>query len=144
MTNKQYGKYVEKRANKSPILLDCIRAFVTGGLICLTGEAFSQLYIFLEFDSETSLLLASLSLIVLSGLLTGIGVFDKIAKFGGGGALVPITGFANSVVAPAIEAKSEGYVTGVASKIFTIAGPVILYGIFSSIIYGIIYYLIIM
>ena len=92
-------------------------------------------------SKENALLFASITLIFLSGLLTGIGVFDKIAKFGGGGALVPITGFANSVAAPAIEAKSEGYVTGVAAKMFTICGPVIVYGSFASVIYGIIYWI---
>ncbi len=141
MNNKEYNKYIEKRAERSPCLLNSIKAFLVGGIICCLGEAFSQLYISLGSDKETSLLIASLTLILLAGLLTGIGIFDKIAKFGGGGALVPITGFSNSVTAPAIEAKSEGYVTGVASKMFTIAGPVIVYGTFASIIYGIIYYI---
>ncbi len=141
MNNKEYNKYIEKRAERSPCLLNSIKAFLVGGIICCIGEAFSQLYLSLGSDNETSLLMASLTLILLAGLLTGIGIFDKIAKFGGGGALVPITGFSNSVAAPAIEAKSEGFVTGVASKMFTIAGPVIVYGTFASIIYGIIYYI---
>ncbi|MBE6692799.1 MAG: stage V sporulation protein AC [Ruminococcaceae bacterium] len=141
MTNKQYGEYTEKRSEKSPVLSNCVKAFLVGGTICTIGELFSELFSYLGADKDTSLLMASIMLIFTSGLLTGIGVFDKIAKFGGGGALVPITGFANSVVSPAIEAKSEGYVTGVASKIFTIAGPVIVYGVFSSVIYGIIYFL---
>ncbi len=140
MTNKQYNKYIEKHSKRSPCILNCITAFFVGGLICTIGEAFSRLYIYLGIEKDTSLLLASLSLIFLAGLLTGIGVFDKIAKFGGGGALVPITGFSNSVASPAIEAKSEGYVTGVAAKMFTIAGPVIVYGTTASVIYGIIYY----
>ena len=144
MTNKQYNQYVEKRANRSPCFMNCIKAFFVGGIICCIGECFASLYQYLGQDKETSLLLASITLIFLSGLLTGIGLFDKIAKFGGGGALVPITGFSNSVSSPAIEAKSEGYVTGVASKMFTIAGPVIVYGTFASIIYGIIYYLYLM
>ena len=113
---------------------------MVGGLITLTGEFFSQIFLYFNNNLENSQMLASISLIFLSALLTSIGLFDKIAKFGGGGALVPITGFANSVVAPAIEAKSEGYVTGVASKIFTIAGPVIVFGVFSSFVYGVIYY----
>ncbi len=141
MTNKQYSEYAEKRSEKSPVLLNCLKAFFVGGTICVIGELFSELYVHLGADKETSLLLASIMLIFISGLLTGIGVFDKIAKFGGGGALVPITGFANSIVSPAIESKSEGYVTGVASKIFTIAGPVIVYGVVSSVIYGFIYFL---
>lgn len=140
MTNKQYNDYIEKRSEKSPCLINCIKAFFVGGIICCLGEYFSDLFKSFGVTDETSLLLASISLIFLAGLLTGIGVFDKIAKFGGGGALVPITGFSNSVAAPAIEAKSEGYVTGVASKMFTICGPVIAYGSFASIIYGIIYY----
>lgn len=140
MTKKQYIEYTEKRAEKSPVLLNCIKAFLVGGLITLTGEFFLQIFLYFNNNLENSQMLASISLIFLSALLTSIGLFDKIAKFGGGGALVPITGFANSVVAPAIEAKSEGYVTGVASKIFTIAGPVIVFGVFSSFVYGVIYY----
>ena len=140
MTKKQYIEYTEKRAEKSPVLLNCIKAFLVGGLITLTGEFFSQIFLYFNNNLENSQMLASILLIFLSALLTSIGIFDKIAKFGGGGALVPITGFANSVVAPAIEAKSEGYVTGVASKIFTIAGPVIVFGVFSSFVYGVIYY----
>ena len=140
MTKKQYIEYTEKRAEKSPVLLNCIKAFLVGGLITLTGEIFSQIFLYFNNNLENSQMLASISLIFLSALLTSIGLFDKIAKFGGGGALIPITGFANSVVAPAIEAKSEGYVTGVASKIFTIAGPVIVFGVFSSFVYGVIYY----
>lgn len=142
MTNKQYNEYIEKRSERSPCLLNCIKAFLVGGTICTFGEGLSQLYIMLGADKEKSLLYASISLIFIASLLTGIGIFDKIAKFGGAGALVPITGFSNSVTSPSIEAKSEGYVTGVASKMFTIAGPVIVYGTTASIIYGIIYYLI--
>lgn len=144
MTNKQYNAYVEKRSERSPCLLNCIKAFFTGGIICLLAEIFTNLYTFLGAEKEQALIYASLTLILLSGLLTGIGVFDKIARFGGGGALVPITGFANSVASPSIEAKSEGYVTGVASKMFTIAGPVIVYGTAASIIYGLLYYIFVM
>ena len=144
MNNKQYNEYIEKRAERSPCITNCIKAFFVGGLICLLGEGFSEFYVYLGAEKENALIYASLTLIFIAGLFTGIGVFDKIAKFGGGGALVPITGFSNSVASPAIESKSEGYTTGVASKMFTIAGPVIVFGIFSSIIYGIIYYLSIM
>lgn len=144
MTNEQYQNYTEKRSEKSPCLKNCFKAFIVGGVICLIGEALAELYVFLGAASEKALLLASTSLVFISALLTGIGIFDKIAKFGGGGALVPITGFSNSVVSPAIEAKSEGYVTGVASKMFTIAGPVIVYGTVASIIYGLVYYLFVM
>ncbi len=141
MNNKQYNEYVEKHAKPSPCFKNAVKAFLTGGAICCIGEAFATLYTYLGQSKENALLFASITLIFLSGLLTGIGVFDKIAKFGGGGALVPITGFANSVAAPAIEAKSEGFVTGVAAKMFTICGPVIVYGSFASVIYGIIYWI---
>lgn len=144
MTNKQYNQYVERRASTSPCVKNCIKAFCVGGTICLLGELIIQLYVSFGIDSITSIALSSITLIVIAGLLTGFGIFDKIAKFGGAGALVPITGFSNSVTSPSIEAKSEGYVTGVASKMFTIAGPVIAYGTISSIIYGVLYYLYVM
>lgn len=144
MTNKQYNKYVERRASTSPCVKNCIKAFCVGGMICLIGELIIQLYQYLGADGITSTALSSITLIIIAGLLTGFGIFDKIARFGGAGALVPITGFSNSVTSPSIEAKSEGYVTGVASKMFTIAGPVIVYGTISSIIYGLLYYLYVM
>ena len=142
MTNKQYNSYIENRAERSPCLKNCISAFITGGTICLMAEFLKNIYIKCGATEKNSLLFASLSIIFLTGLLTGVGVFDKIAKFGGGGALVPISGFANAVAAPAIDSKNEGYITGVAAKMFTIAGPVIVYGTIASIIYGLIYYLI--
>lgn len=142
MTNKQYNEYIEKRSEKSPCLMNCIKAFIVGGTICLIGEVLTNLFVHYGYEKENALVYASISLIFIASVLTGIGVFDKIAKFGGGGALVPITGFSNSVTAPSIEARSEGYITGVASKMFTIAGPVIVYGTASSIIYGIIYWFI--
>lgn len=144
MTNKQYNKYVENRSKRSPCLKNCIKAFVTGGSICLLAEFAKSIYMSLGAAEENALIFSSLTIIFIAGLLTGIGVFDKIAKFGGGGALVPISGFANSVASPAIEAKSEGYVTGVAAKMFTIAGPVIVYGTAASVIYGFIHYICIM
>ncbi len=142
MTNKQYNEYIEKRSERSPCFVNCIKAFLVGGTICALGEAFSEIYLLLGAQEEKSLLYASLSLIFLASFLTGVGVFDKIAKYGGAGALVPITGFSNSVTSPSLEAKSEGFVTGVASKMFTIAGPVIVYGTAASIVYGIIYFFI--
>ena len=144
MTNKQYNKYIEKHAKKSTCFLNCLKAFLVGGTISLSGEILTQIYLYCGFDKKNSLMFASISLIFIAGLLTGIGLFDKIAKFGGAGALVPITGFSNAVASPSIEAKSEGYVTGVASKMFTIAGPVIVYGTAASILYGLIYYFCIM
>lgn len=144
MTNKQFQEYTEYRAERSPCLINCIKAFFVGGTICLIAEIFKNIFIYLGIDNDVSSLLASISLIILAGLLTGIGVFDKIAKFGGGGALVPITGFSNAVTSPAIESKSEGFITGVASKMFTIAGPVIVFGTIASVLYGIIYYIFVM
>lgn len=144
MTNKQYQEYTLKRAKRSPCKRNCIKAFAVGGIICTIAEAFLQLYIYIGVSKDTSFLLASLTIIFLTAIATGLGFFDKIAKFGGGGALVPISGFANSITSQAIESKSEGFITGVASKIFTIAGPVIVYGVISSIIYGLLYYMFIM
>lgn len=141
MNNKEYNKYVEKRSERSPCLLNCIEAFLTGGIICLIGESLAQLYIQIGAENKTAYIYASISIIFITGLLTGIGVFDKIAKFGGGGALVPISGFSNAIASAAIEAKSEGFITGVASKMFTIAGPVIVYGSTASIVYGVLYWL---
>ncbi len=140
MTNKQYNDYVENRSHTSPCFMNCIKAFFVGGFICLIGEMFKVLYFNLGMNNQDSLLFASITLIFFSSIFTGFGFFDKIAKFSGAGALVPITGFANSVTAPAIEFKTEGYITGVASKMFIIAGPVIVYGTFASFIYGVIYY----
>lgn len=144
MTNKQYQEYTEKRSESSPCLINCFKAFITGGLICTLGEVFLQLYLFLNINRDTSLLLSSLSIILLTAISTGIGFFDKIARFGKGGALVPISGFANAITSESIESKTEGFVTGVATKMFTIAGPVVIYGISASIIYGLFYYIFIM
>lgn len=144
MTNKQYQDYTSKRAEKSHCTINCVKAFITGGFICTVAEAFFQLYLYLNISQETSILLASLTIILLTALSTGMGFFDKIAKFGCGGALVPISGFANAITSEAIESKSEGFVTGVATKIFTIAGPVLVYGVTASILYGVLYYIFIM
>ena len=117
------------------------KAFLIGGIICVIGQIFINYYKFLGADLETAKLYNTITLVFLAVLLTGLGIYQKIAKFGGAGTLVPITGFANSVAAPAVEYKKEGQVFGIGSKIFTIAGPVILYGVFSSWILGLIYYL---
>ncbi len=139
MTNKDYDEYVKKKSPKSPMFLDVLKAFSVGGLICCIGQAISCGYekIF-TLNTTDAASAASITLIFLSALLTGIGLYGKIAKFAGAGTLVPITGFANAVAAPALEFKTEGFVTGMAAKMFTIAGPVIVYGISSSVIYGII------
>ncbi|MBQ7500861.1 MAG: stage V sporulation protein AC [Clostridia bacterium] len=141
MKKSEYKKYVQKHAEKSDILRDCIRAFVCGGAICIFAQLLHDSYSLLGATDKTSSSLVSVTLIFLAVLLTGTGKFDKAARFAGAGLLVPITGFANSVVAPAIDTKAEGQITGVGTKIFSVAGPVILYGTLASVIWGLIYYL---
>ena len=140
MDKKAYGKYVTARMPKSPIFKDCAFAFLVGGLICSIAESLLHLYLFLEIPEETAKTLVPVTLVFVAALLTGLGIFDDIAKFAGAGTLVPITGFANAVTAPAIENKSEGFIMGVGAKMFTIAGPVIVYGTLTSVIYGVIYW----
>ena len=142
MSNEEYIKYVEKQNPKSPILLNCIKAFVIGGAICAIGQVFLNIYKALGLDKETASTLVTVTMIFIGALLTGLNIYPKIAKHGGAGTLVPVTGFSNAVSAPALEAKTEGYVLGVGAKIFTIAGPVILFGTLSSVICGIIYFFI--
>ncbi len=141
MTNKEYSKLVEERTKNSPLWLDCLKAFLFGGAICTIGEALRHLYLYLGADKLAAGSWVSISLIFLAALLTALGVFEKIAKHAGAGTLVPITGFSNSVISPAMEYKTEGFVTGVGAKMFIVAGPVIVYGTVASIIAGIIYYL---
>ena len=136
-----YAKYADQRAKKSPLLLDCLKAFLVGGLICCIGQGLTELYTALSLPEDSVKVLVPVTLITLASLLTGIGIFDNIAKFGGAGTLVPITGFSNAVTAPAIDCKSEGFVLGVGAKMFTIAGPVIVYGAAASVIYGVIYWI---
>jgi len=136
-----YADYAEKRSVKSPLLADCLRAFLVGGLICAIGQGFTELYSSLSVGEETVKILVPVTLIFLTALLTGLGIFDNIAKFAGAGTLVPITGFANAVASPAIDCKSEGFVLGVGAKMFTIAGPVIVYGTVASVVYGMIYWI---
>ncbi len=141
MNGKVYERYAQARAKKSPLLRDSLKAFSIGGLICVVGEALSQLYTHFGLSTENAGTMTSVTLIFMTALLTGFGVFDSIAKHGGGGTLVPITGFANAVSSAAIDNKSEGFILGVGAKIFTIAGPVILYGISAGVIYGLIYWI---
>ena len=142
MDDKQaYGKYVKRRAARSPVLRNCAAAFWVGGSICVVGQLLLTLYRHLGASAEVAATLVSITLVFCAALLTGIGVFDRFARYAGAGTLVPITGFANAVVSPAIDTKSEGLVLGVGAKIFTIAGPVLLYGIFSGAVYGVIYYI---
>ena len=141
MTDKEYGKLVEELSPKSPIGKDCIKAFVIGGLICTLGQVFLNWYGKLGMPQDAAGTAASMSLVALSALLTGLSVFDDIAKHAGAGTLVPITGFANSVAAPAVEFQTEGFILGVGAKMFTIAGPVIVYGVSASVVYGFIYWI---
>ena len=138
--DEKYKQFAERRAPKSPIVKDCLKAFCFGGLICVIGQAFADFYHFRGASEETVKLLVPVTLIFLAALLTGLGVFDKIAKHAGAGTLVPITGFANSVVAPALDNKAEGFILGLGAKIFIISGPVILYGTVAGVMYGIVYY----
>ena len=138
MTNDEYREYVKKIAPKSPIVTNTIKAFIAGGVICLIGQLIIFMYARLGLQKADAATAASITLIFLGALLTGVHLYDKLAKFGGAGTLVPITGFANAVVAPALEYKSEGIVTGMSAKMFTIAGPVIVFGLSASIIYGLI------
>ena len=138
-TQKKYQEYVDKKSPNSPILKNCFNAFWVGGLICTFGQIISLICKARGFDEATSGTIVSIILIAISAFLTSLNLFNKIGKFAGAGSLVPITGFANSIVAPSIEFKSEGYVMGVGSKMFTIAGPVLVFGICTSIIVGIVY-----
>ena len=141
MTEKEYGKLVSDMAPKSPMWRDCLMAFLVGGLICVLGQLAINGYTALGLEKQDASGAASMSLVALSALLTGLSVYDDIAKHAGAGTLVPITGFANSVAAPAVEFKTEGFVLGVGAKIFQIAGPVIVYGVSTSVIYGLIYWI---
>lgn len=136
ISSKEYNKIVTKNSPKSKLFVNCIKAFLIGGAICTIGQGFTDLYAMLGAAEKDSKTLCSLTLIFIGILLTAIGVYDKIAKHGGAGTLVPITGFANAVSSPAIEFKSEGYIAGLGAKLFIIAGPVIVYGVSASIIYG--------
>ena len=139
ISNAEYKKLADRLAPKSKTPLNCLKAFAIGGGICLLGQALKNLFLSLGTGEDPAALLSSVSLIVLSALLTGL--YDDLAKDGGAGTLVPITGFANSVAAPAVEFRTEGWVTGLAVKMFTIAGPVIVYGTLASVLYGLIYWI---
>ena len=141
MTEKEYGRLVKSMAPKSPIFKDCLFAFLIGGLICTLGQAILNGYSALGLSKEDAGTATSCTLVALSALLTGLSLYDNIAKYAGAGTLVPITGFANSVAAPAVEFKTEGFILGVGAKMFTIAGPVIVYGVSASVVYGLIYWI---
>ena len=141
MTSKEYEQLSTSLAPKSPILKDCFHAFWIGGLICVLGQIAINIYISFGMEKQDASTAASMSLVVLSALLTGLSLYDDIAKHAGAGTLVPITGFANAISAPAIEFKTEGFILGVGAKMFTIAGPVIVYGVSASVVYGFIYWI---
>ena len=138
MTNKDYRDYVKSKSPKSKTGLNIIKAFVSGGAICCVGQLIMNAFMSGGFAERKAATATSITMVLLGALLTGTGIYDKMAKFAGAGTLVPITGFANSVVSPALEFKSEGYITGTSAKMFIIAGPVIVFGISASVIYGII------
>lgn len=140
VSQKEYSEMVKKASPNSKSCIDIPCAFVIGGLICVIGQALTDFYSYLGFDDRTSAAWCTVTLVFLSALLTGLGVYEKIAKHGGAGTLVPVTGFANAVASPAVEFKSEGFILGLGAKIFIIAGPVILYGTAASVLYGLIYY----
>ena len=141
MTDKEYGKLVEDISPKSPMGKDCLCAFTVGGIICTIGQFFINYYTKLGLDKDAAGTAASMTLVVISAILTGLSLYDNIAKYAGAGTLVPITGFANAIASPAVEFKTEGFILGVGAKMFTIAGPVIVYGVSASVVYGFIYWL---
>ena len=140
MTEKEYDKMVRAMRPRSPMWKDCFNAFWIGGLICVLGQVAMNGYLALDLEKKDASTATCMTLITLSVLLTGLSLYDDIAKWAGAGTLVPITGFANAVSAPAIEFKTEGFIFGVGSKMFTIAGPVIVYGVSTSVVYGLIYW----
>ena len=137
----EYAKYADARAKRSPIIKDTLRAYISGGIICSIAQSFTELYSYLKIEDDIVKILVPTTLIFLAALLTGLGIFDNIAKFSGAGTLVPITGFANAVASQSLDSKSEGFVLGVGAKMFTIAGPVIVYGTAASVVYGVIYWI---
>ena len=141
MTEKQYDALVKELSPPSPLGKDCLLAFLVGGAICCLGQVFLNWYGSLGLDKDMAGTGASMSLVALSALFTGLSLYDDLAKYAGAGSLVPITGFANSIAAPAVEFKTEGFVLGVGAKMFTIAGPVLVYGTAASVVYGFIYWL---
>lgn len=140
LSDKDYQALADRLAPRSPIIKDCLNAFWIGGLICTVGQLLTNGYLMLGMEKPDAQTLTSVTLVFLSALLTGLALYDNIAKHAGAGTLVPITGFANAVAAPAVEFKTEGFVTGLAVKMFSIAGPVIVYGLSAGVLYGVIYW----
>ncbi len=141
MTENEYSKFVSDLCPKSPLLRDCVLAFLVGGLICTLGQLIMNGFSALGLDETNAGTATSMSLVALSAFFTGLSLYDNLAKHAGAGTLVPITGFANAIAAPAVEFKTEGFILGVGAKMFTIAGPVIVYGVSASVVYGLIYWI---
>ena len=141
MTEKQYDQLIKELSPRSPVWCDCAWAFFVGGGICALGQFFINTYASLGLKDQDAAGAASMTLVVIAAVLTGIGIFDDIAKHAGAGTLVPITGFANAIAAPAVEFQTEGRILGTAAKMFTIAGPVIVYGVSASVVYGLVYWM---
>jgi stage V sporulation protein AC len=141
MTNKEYKEYIKLKTPNSKMGSNLVRAFIAGGLICTIGQGILNLYEYFNVPTEASFAATSVTMVFLGALFTGLGIYDRLAKFGGAGTLVPITGFANSIVSPALEYKSEGFITGMSAKMFVIAGPVLVFGLAASVIYGVLYVL---
>ena len=141
MTEKEYGELVADMCPKSPLAADCFHAFWVGGVICLMGQFIMARFTAMGMDEQAAGTAVSMTLVALSALLTGLSLYDNIAKYAGAGTLVPITGFANSIAAPAVEFRTEGLVLGTAARMFTIAGPVIVYGVSASVVYGLVYWI---
>ena len=142
MTPKQYSDYIDQKSPNSPMWPNLLKSFLVGGVICAIGQAIMNLYTHLGAEKETASSFTSITLIFLGALLTGLSIYDNLANIGRAGTLIPITGFANSVVSPAMEFKSEGHITGLSAKLFVIAGPVLVFGVTAATIYGVIYYFI--
>lgn len=142
MNDKQYANLVKAKSPKSPIVKDCLFAFAAGGLICTLGQFLLNRYSAMGLENQDAAAWMSITLVGVSALLTGLSIYDDLAKYAGAGTLVPITGFSNAVAASAVEFQTEGFILGVGAKMFTIAGPVIVYGLSASVIYGVIYWLV--
>lgn len=142
MNDKQYALLVKAKSPKSPIVKDCLFAFAAGGLICTLGQFLLNRYSAMGLEKQDAAAWMSITLVGISALLTGLSIYDDLAKYAGAGTLVPITGFSNAVAASAVEFQTEGFILGVGAKMFTIAGPVIVYGLSASVIYGVIYWLV--
>ena len=141
MTKEKYADLVKKRSRNSRMWIDCLKAFLIGGMICMIGQGILELYLSFGLSPDTAKTLCSVTLIAVGVLLTALHLYERIAKHGGAGTLVPITGFANAMSSPAIEFKAEGLITGLAAKMFAIAGPVLVYGTTAAVLYGVIYWI---